>query len=368
QSQRRRTWLGYGVVIAAAATAVAVMSIATRVRPDPAPIAIAPTGAPLGAGVIELPSRARVLVRAGAAVSLVRDDAAGTVLRVTRGTLLANVAKRAPGRPFVVLAGDVTVEVVGTMFTVDVADDGNVAVRGYEGVVRVVTPAGETRVSAGESWPTITAAPLLDAGALAEVAFAPPSPPAVTPPPSVVAAPASSPTSSPTSTPTPSQPEPGRDAKATPRPHASPYAVAKRLEEAGDLDRALAAYQAISAGPEAEDALYAVGRLQYGVLHDPAAARATFTRYRAQHPRGRYARAVDLHLLELALARRDYETVESEATRFLVAHPGDALSARFRLARASARVQRGDCAGAIADLDQLPTTPASTRLRAGCGP
>ena len=52
-------------------------------------------GAPLSAGVIELPSHARVLVREGSQVSLLSDDAAGTTVRVTSGSMAAHVDKRA---------------------------------------------------------------------------------------------------------------------------------------------------------------------------------------------------------------------------------------------------------------------------------
>jgi hypothetical protein len=325
-------------------------------------------GAPLAPGVLELPSRARVLVGEGAAAALVRDDAEGAVLRVDRGALLANVAKRAPGRPFVVVARDVRVEVVGTMFAVEVRADGEVGVRGYEGVVRVVGGGVDARVGAGEVWPSEDRAPAVDEAAKARVAFVEVAEATAAPPPEPVA---SAPPPRPPAPPPPARPPPQPAAAPQPPPPAPPpppppYIAARRLEETGSLAQALAAYRAIESGPEAEDALYAVGRLQSGVLGEPAAALATFRAYRARYPEGRYARAVDVHLLDAALARGDVAAVEREAGAFLAAHAADPLAPRFLPARAAARIQRGDCTGALADLDRLPRGPATDRLRARC--
>ncbi|MBS1123407.1 MAG: FecR protein [Deltaproteobacteria bacterium] len=353
RARRHRVWSGYAAIFAAAAIAVALMSLSRSDPPGSATI----VGAPLGAGVIELPSGARVLVRAETTVHLVRDDGAGTILRVERGTILAHVAKRAPGHPFVVLAGAVRVEVVGTVFSVDVALDGTVGVRGYEGTVRVIGPGIETRVTAGQTWPTAAAAPMLDGAALTAVGVVPPVAPAPPPP------------AAPSPPPVAVDPAPPPTIRTAPAPAIRPnaYVSAKRLEEAGELARALAAYEAIRSGPEAEDALYAVGRLQESARHDPGAALAVFTAYRKAYPAGRYARAVDLHILDLAIARRDFDTVEREANWFLVEHAADPLAARFLLARASARIHRGDCTAALADLAKLPPSKLTAALGASCG-
>src|SRR5687767_7181263 len=162
---------GYAVVITAAIVTVAWMSV-VRERPSAAQVA---SGAPLGAGVLELPSDARIVIQPGAVASLVRDDVEGTVLRVDQGTTLAAVVKRVPGQPFVVLAREVRVEVVGTTFAVAVRPDGSVGVRGYEGRVRVRGRGVDVEVGAGETWPTQAGAPVLDDAALAQVAMTPPA-------------------------------------------------------------------------------------------------------------------------------------------------------------------------------------------------
>jgi hypothetical protein len=127
---------------------------------------------------------------------------------------------------------------------------------------------------------------------------------------------------------------------------------ARAREEAFDFAAALVAYRAVADGgsAEAEDALYALGRLQVERGHDPAGAAATWAEYRRRFPDGRYARAVDLQRLEAALAAQDWPTVRAEADAFLARHGDDARAGRFRLGRAAAHAQAGRCAEALADL------------------
>jgi hypothetical protein len=67
-----------------------------------------------------------------------------------------------------------------------------------------------------------------------------------------------------------------------------------------------------------------------------------------------------------AIARRDYDTVISKANRFLAAHATDAFAPRFFYARSAVRIERGDCAGALADLDRVPRTAEVDQLRSAC--
>jgi hypothetical protein len=370
--QRRRWLSAYAGVLAAAGIAVA---LAARMHDDrehdgrahddrERTVARTETparfeGVPLVAGVLELPSRSRVLVADDAAVSLVRDNASGTTLRVDRGTLVANVAPRAPGVLFVVLAGDVRVEVVGTLFAVEVGADGHVGVRGVEGVVRVVSRTSETRVGPGDTWPAPELAPVVDEQVRRRVAFA-----AQTSSPKATKPPASERTPSTRGEHTPST----KATKRTTSERASltAYARARQLEYAGKRDEALAAYRAIDTGAEAEDALYATARLLGGTSGRADEAHAALLRYRERYPDGRYARAVDAHIVDQALARGDLDTVVAEANRFLAAHPIDPLASRFLQSRAAVYVRRGECAAALRDLDRLPQAPELDRLRAAC--
>jgi hypothetical protein len=326
---RRRIAVVFAGVAAAAACAVA---IAARLHSREAPVAVM-AGARLSPGVLELGARARVLVADGADVWLLRDDASGTAIRLGRGTIVVNVRPRPAAQPFVIEARDVRVEVVGTRFAVGVAADGTVGVRGDEGAVQVVHPGGRTRVGAGEVWPSESAAPLIDDAARAQVAFAqlavaPVAPVPPSEPVPVQVSKVSPPRRSPRPAPRVEVIEPPAAA-----PEPTPYVLARQLEDAGDLSRALAAYRAIRSGPEAEDALYATGRLLLGPIGHPDAAHQTFVAYRRRYPDGRYARAVDLHIFDHALTR-DHALAIREADRFLADHSDDPLAPRFREARA----------------------------------
>ena len=75
-----------------------------------------------------------------------------------RGEVTCDVAHRRPGAPLFVQAGELSVEVVGTRFTVTRQEDvARVVVQ--EGVVRVKLRGQSTTVKAGETWPpALTAA------------------------------------------------------------------------------------------------------------------------------------------------------------------------------------------------------------------
>ncbi len=68
---------------------------------------------------------------------VVRKDAEATVIDMINGSATFDVAERAPGQVFQVRAGDVTVTVVGTRFTVSKDAYGKVAVHVDHGTVRV---------------------------------------------------------------------------------------------------------------------------------------------------------------------------------------------------------------------------------------
>jgi len=80
------------------------------------------------------------------------------VVSLERGHVDFGVPPREGRPPFVVQAGDVRVEVVGTRFSVSREGD-QVTVEVREGVVRVTRGAEATRVAAGERWPADEAQP-----------------------------------------------------------------------------------------------------------------------------------------------------------------------------------------------------------------
>jgi outer membrane protein assembly factor BamD (BamD/ComL family)/protein-disulfide isomerase-like protein with CxxC motif len=126
--------------------------------------------APVAAGA-ELPSGTRVatepgarahvrffdasglLVREGTEVAL-SQEAHGAVVALSRGGVVASVAKQPQGKSFAVLARDVRIEVVGTLFSVESSDA--VTVRVAEGIVLVDRAGARARLTAGQCWSSRT--------------------------------------------------------------------------------------------------------------------------------------------------------------------------------------------------------------------
>jgi transmembrane sensor len=129
---------GAGILAGLRATAPTPVPIVARSPAQPAPALLrlhdGSTATPLDA----------------ASVLAVREDSPGRVaLALDRGRARFEVAPR-PGRPFEVQMGEVTVTVVGTVFTVDrVADRIGVSVE--RGTVRVDWKVGAQELHAGES-------------------------------------------------------------------------------------------------------------------------------------------------------------------------------------------------------------------------
>jgi hypothetical protein len=80
-----------------------------------------------------------------------RIDDAGVTLTLARGKVDCDVEPRPDRPPFRVIAGDVTVSVVGTRFAVHRTATG-VRVDVVRGKVRVTSRAGESMLGAGDAW------------------------------------------------------------------------------------------------------------------------------------------------------------------------------------------------------------------------
>jgi outer membrane protein assembly factor BamD (BamD/ComL family) len=99
---------------------------------------------------------ALIEARSDTSVEVQHGSDGSTTLVVARGAIECDVEHRDHRPPFRVLAGDVTVEVVGTRFTVTRTPTSRVDVA--RGTVRVTAPGGTWLVEAGETWPSITTA------------------------------------------------------------------------------------------------------------------------------------------------------------------------------------------------------------------
>jgi len=343
-----------GLLAVAAAFGVCAIAIALSSRSvshAPIPAEVVHAGASLGPGILELPSRARVEIHAGADLRLLGDDADGTRFELARGVVLVHVDPRPTGPRFVIEVPNASVEVVGTTFAVGVSDAGETRVQGRDGTVAVVTKTGRTFVRSGDRWPADAPLLVTNDDAWRTVSGTASTEPVDAKPPTPAAA----------------VEHPPARAVTRGKRVLSQFEQAKRLEEDGDIAAALVAYKQIATADstEAEDALYAVGRIELHRQREPATALATFFAYRRRFPSGRYARAVDVHVLDIAIANNDRELIEQEAARFLADHSDDPRAARFRLARASLRAERGDCAAARADLAHVPkpSIPAAVLQR-----
>jgi hypothetical protein len=168
----------YAAGVAAVAAAASVVFVLSR---DPAPAPAAPPSSP---SLVVTPeggsSRFTVgdaVIDAGSDTSVeVKHEANGTTtLLLARGSVDCDVLPRPDRAPFRVVAGDVTVEVVGTRFEVSREDDVT-RVDVARGKVKVHGNGEQRFVGAGQSWTSALA------GSAVTAVVTPPIAPDTTPP------------------------------------------------------------------------------------------------------------------------------------------------------------------------------------------
>jgi hypothetical protein len=256
---RRHLVFGLGAIAAAAAVTFLVVKntphetrLASRIETGSAPSHVT-----LGTSTIDVAPHSAVVTSG--------SDRDGLLVVLEKGAVDCEVEPRAGRPPFVVLAGDVRVGVVGTRFTVRREPSG-VSVSVTRGTVEVVHGGQVARIHGGESWPP------------------PIEPPREEPP----------------------RGEPAANEPPAPRHHASaaparPEADQKAFErasalEARDPDAAMGVYRRLgdTGGPWAAPALFAAGRLAADRGRH-ADAKALLGRYLARYPNG--ANAADARRL-----------------------------------------------------------------------
>ena len=154
RGRRRRTALvAAGAAIAAAAAAAVVVVAARGDAPGgPSFSRVATDDAPSRVTIGE----ADLTLAARSAMTVSEAHDGGVVVSLERGEVRCAVAPRGERPPFVVLAADVRVEVVGTHFAVQREGDA-VGVTVEEGIVRVTRAGVATLVKKGETWPAAAA-------------------------------------------------------------------------------------------------------------------------------------------------------------------------------------------------------------------
>ncbi len=291
----RRLWIGGACALAAAAAAVLVVGRSSVLAHSRDPVRLVTTSSPsrftIGESSLWIEPSSLVLVSG--------DDEHGVDVVLDRGTVTCEVAPRHGRPPFVVDAGEVRVEVVGTRFTVT-RGPAETSVGVDHGVVEVAVGGVVTVLHDGERWPAPTGSAIEPAPAgTAPVRPASPSDPWNTTSiesPVAADAPAAAATHSPSAarriapqSASPSVPSPPVSVTA---PAASPPSPQELFESAARIERtrpddAAALYRQLVAGGTgwAGSALFALGRLEADRGHRAEAARL-LEEYVTRYPRG----------------------------------------------------------------------------------
>lgn len=228
------------------------------------------------------------------------DDQRGTVVRLEAGDARFDVEPRAD-RPFVVRAGTLEVQVIGTRFDVLRSEAGVIEVSVDHGEVRVVTPSEETRLRAGDRRRFDTR---------------------------ITQEPAAQPAAGLTKTRAEQHAQPARDVAG------SLLATADRARREGRPGEAVVALQALVRGhasdPRAPSAAFSLGRVLLETQHEFREAAAAFA----------MVSKLDRHspLAEDALARQveawaragSTEKARGLAEQYLREYPGGARSTSVR--------------------------------------
>jgi hypothetical protein len=290
--------------VGAAALAAAVFAIVLFARRDPAQhdvVAEEPSRVvtPIGGESRFIVGDAVIDAKSDTSVEVRHGEGGAITLVLARGAVDCDVEPRHGRPPFRVLAGDASIEVVGTRFTVTRTPSLRVDVA--RGKVKVTTPASTNLVEAGESWPAITAA----------VA------PTPAPEPDPVAEPVA--------------PAAPKVAKAKPKDTSQEsYKDALRLENT-DPKKAAQLYRAIATDSKsmAALALVSLAQVELQQLHDPAAALAAAEEHGKRFPSA--ATAEDAAWLRYqalrALGKRD--EARGAAADYLRQFPSGAYAERL---------------------------------------
>jgi TolA-binding protein len=309
----RRPWrlapfvVAGGLVAAAAAAMVVVLVQPAAPAANIQPMRIVtPAGAPTRVRVGD----AEVLVAGDSEVEIAQAGG-GITVSLVRGVVDCEVAPREQRPPFVVVAGDVTVTVVGTKFQVEKREAVRVTVT--RGKVNVRSPSGERAVAQGESWASGDV-----------VATAKPKP---------------EPEPEPRAQPEP-EPQPQPRAQPEPQSQSQPVVSPEKalLEKAEALDKtkpqkALEIYRGLLGAKDrtiASRSLYSIAYLEYRAMHYAAAIEGSES-YLARYPNGRNARDAFQIRVESYLAQYDLDPPTREVAReYLRRYPDSKYAERAR--------------------------------------
>ena len=309
QAPPRWRWAAAGLGAAALAAAL-VLFLVVRRDQHVDPVAEAPSLIVTPVGGSSRFTVADAVIDAGGdtSVEVKHEPGGATALLLTRGSVDCDVAPK-PGRaPFRVLAGDVTVEVVGTRFAVTRVG-AKVRVDVTRGKVHVKSRTEERLLEAGASWtPGLTAEG--DARAPEHAAPATEAP--------AIEMPAD---------------EATHQAPATPRQSSrAAFAAAQRLE-AKDATEAARAYRAIANGKDVWAALALYSLAEVDATRDATSALRDLDELAKRFPRGANAEdAAWLRVTVLRKLKRDADARKAAAAYLREYPAGTYVTAAERLA------------------------------------
>lgn len=298
---------------AAAAVAIAIVAVALKDHPATAPAATLATTSrvvtPVGGASRFTVGDAVIDAGSDTSVEVTREPSGAVTLVLARGIVDCDVEHKPDRAPFLVAAGDVTVRVVGTRFSVARSTDA-VRVDVARGKVHVIAPGIERFVATGETWSSGAVAIVPPAPAPIDPPSPSPSPLAVVDDPAIEVLPPAPPV-------------------AQDRPAAKPLATKATYEEAQRLearDRAGAAraYRKVANGQGTWAALALWGLAELEAGRGSAGARAALAavaEYLRRFPDGANAEDAAWLRVEVSRTTKDKAGAREAAIDYLQRFP-----------------------------------------------
>lgn len=304
-----RPWM-----LAATAAAAAAIAIVTVALKDPAPPAatLATTSrvvTPVGGASRFTVGDAVIDAGSDTSVEVTREPSGAVTLVLARGIVDCDVEHKPDRAPFLVAAGDVTVRVVGTRFSVARSTDA-VRVDVARGKVHVIAPGLERFVATGETWSSGAVAIVPPTPAPIDPAPPAPSPHAVADDPAIEVLP---------------PPPPAAQDKPAVKPLATKatYEEAQRLE-ARDRAGAARAYRKVANGQGTWAALALWGLAELEAGRGSAGARAALAavaEYLRRFPDGANAEDAAWLRVEVSRTTKDKAGAREAAIDYLQRFP-----------------------------------------------
>jgi tetratricopeptide (TPR) repeat protein len=315
-----------GLLLAGGALAAAAVIALVLVRggdPNPTDLpapsrVVTPVG---GTSQVTLPG-ALIEAQSDTSVEVQHGPGGAITLVIARGAVECDVEPRGNRPPFKVVAGDVTVEVVGTRFTVARTPSPRVDVA--RGKVRVIAPGGQWLVEAGEAWPD----PTRTASVSVPLPVHEPEPEPA--PVDTVSDPVPAPTPAHKKTAPVATVQPAKPVAAERERARESYKIANRLEDT-DLKKAAQLYRAIATDGKGMEAVALVSLAEVQLKRkEPTAALAALDELSRRFPNAANAEDAAWFRYEALRAMGKRDEARGAAADYLRQFPNGAYAERLR--------------------------------------